>query len=148
MNRVVFQKRIGIVIFALILIATCLWLSSRSKDAEISRVIPGTWIADWNEDLIWKMGPQPTNSFSKLFLQGTPEGWSADGTWRVHRGSIILTITNSPSKARTDSALKGYLPVEEWKVIQINEHQLKLLNSIERDKWKTLHRKDVESPAH
>jgi len=131
-NRIVLQKRIGIVFFAIISFATCVWLASRWKDAEIRRNLPGTWTADWNEDFTWKMGPKPTGSFSKLYMGGAPKGWSADGTWNVHRGFIVLTMTNHP--------LKGYPPIETYKLIQIDDRRM-ILNVGGDSEPQTLHKK-------
>ena len=103
-----------------------MWWVADAKDVNIRQKIPGTWISDENADLSWKLKPElEGRSFSEFYMGE----WTADGTWQVDDGFIVLTVTNSVFTPGSRP------PIEHYRVADIEDHRMTLFRGTEPENF-------------
>jgi hypothetical protein len=121
-------------------IATSLLLlfgcSRRPSDAEIQRLLVGTWRMD--QEPSKTIQNKPDGSY-KLVLATGSSNLVAEGTWKVDAGFVIATMTNAPPWYGPQDPVARQRP-ESNKVVSINAHNLTVLSSQDGTTILTAHR--------
>ena len=106
--------------------------NTATKDAEIRRQLPGTWVADWNPSIEVEVRADGTCS-SKFTVDLTNTETFA-GCWQVSREAIILTVTNA-------SRPEAVGTIETNGVVSIDAHRLAVLSAYDGTNLLTMHRR-------
>src|SRR6266404_844147 len=94
--------------------------SRTPSDAEIQRLVVGTWRMDQDRSMTVEHKPD-----GSLILQLARGGSNVvvEGTWQVKSGFIIATMTNAPSWFGPQDPVERY-KAESNKVMSIDEQQM------------------------
>ena len=99
--------------------------SRQPSDAEIQRLLVGTWRTD--QEPSKTIQHRPDGSYKLEFAKGS-SNLVVEGTWKVEAGFVITTMTNAPSWYGPQNPVARQR-AESNKVVSINAHKLTILSS-------------------